>query len=122
MQENKDIEIYKKYMEAQESGELITDLCDKLGISRTALYDALRRVRNGDTAKLNRCIKLGRLECLWFYKYHPRYSVLPKNRRKSTVAELKSIINDMRDDGFPVMTIAKKLKKPRSHIQHHLDI
>lgn len=115
-----DIHIYKQYLEVKENNGRIGDILTDFNISRGTLYNIIRRVQVGNTNALRRCMKVGRLECLWEHKYGLRFSALPDNRAGKTVAELQKIIWGMKKDGFPVHLIAKKLKKERSTILYHL--
>ncbi len=114
-----DLEIYRAFLEAKEAGK-VSELPKKLGITHWRLYNVIDRVKNGDKVKIRRCTTLGRLECLWQFKYKTRYLALPKNRKASTVTELREIIREMKADEFPQATIGRLMKKDRSTIIHHL--
>ena len=115
-----DIQIYRAFLEAKARKGKISDLPLKLHITHWKLYDVVKRIRKGDLVKIKRCTTLGRLECLWEYKYKTRYLMLPKNRKASTVAELRDIIREMSADKFPQAEIGRLMKKDRSTIIHHL--
>lgn len=114
------VKIYKRYLEVKENKGRVGDLLGEFNISRGTLYDVIRRVQVGDTKALRRCLNRSQLECIWEHKYKIRYISLPKNRSTTTVTELQKIIWGMKDDDFPVFTIASKLGKERSTILHHL--
>lgn len=115
-----DIKIYQRYLEIKAVKGKVNAIFKEYGISRQTLYDAIRRVQNGDGAALKRCLTASKFECLWEYKYQARFLSLPTNRKVSTINEFRSIISDMKKDGFPASLIADKLKKERSTIFYHL--
>lgn len=120
MEKVNDIKIYKRYLEVKCAGGRIGDIMGEFGISRSTLYDVIRRVQNGDNAALRRCMTQSRLDCLWNHKYKTRFLALPKDRTMDTVNELRGIIFGMKEDGFPIQHIANLLGKERSTIAHHI--
>ena len=115
-----DAEIYRDYVVAKAADRGIGDILLVHGISRSNLYDIVRRVRHGNPGKIKRDMEKARLTALWEHKYQARFLSLPKNRNASTVSELRSLIRDMAKDGFPQQLIAAHLGKDRSTIIHHL--
>lgn len=118
----KDIEIYKDYLVAKyEKETTITEVAAKHHITRNGLYELVRRIENGNVAKIKQELKDNRYQVYWKYKYEPRYLALPKSRKPWVMAELRKIINDMAEDEFSVSKISELLGKDRSTILHHLD-
>lgn len=116
-----DAEIYRAYLEVKaDPKRQVKELLLRFHMSRQTLYEAIVRVRDGNRARIKRCTAASRLECLWEYKYKAQYQSLPKNRKESTVRQLRQIIKDMKRDKFPQSRIAKLLRKDRSTIVHHL--
>lgn len=115
-----DADIYRDYMEAKEGVRSISDVLLKHGISRSNLYDIIRRVKHGNPGRIKNDTERGRLAALWEHKYKARYLSLPKNREAGTVAELRDIIREMDAEGFPQMQIAALIGKDRSTVIHHL--
>ncbi len=115
-----DSRIYKKYLEIKEKRGRVGDLLAEFNISRGSLYDIIRRVQNGNTGALRRCLNINKFECVWKHKYKARFLALPKDRTITTVKELQKIILGMKTDEFPIYIIAEKLGKERSTILHHL--
>lgn len=123
MPANKDHEIYRAYTEAKaDPKKKIGDVFKRFGISRGQLYEVIRRVEQGNPARIERDTEKGRLAALWEHKYKARFLALAKDRRPATIAELRSIIRGMDKDGFPQTRIATLLKKERSTIIHHLQL
>lgn len=120
MEKINDIKIYKRYLEVKTGNGKVNDIFKEFGISRTSLYDAIRRVQNGNIAAMKRALKACYLECFWEYKYKPRFLALPNNQKPETLAEFRRIISEMKDDKFPVTEIAHRLQKVRSTILYHL--
>ncbi len=117
---NRDTLIYKAYLQVKaEPGKKVKDLLVRFKISRQALYDAVWRVQRGNPAGVKRAVEKARLEAVWEEKYKARYGVIPRDRRASTVAELKRLIRAMRKDRFTPTLIAKKLGKDKSSVRHH---
>lgn len=115
-----DAEVYRDYIEADAADRGIGDVLLKHGISRSHLYDIVRRVRHGNPGKIKRDMDKARLTALWEHKYQARFLSLPKNRNAETVVELRALIRDMNKDKFPQQQIATLLGKDRSTIIHHL--
>lgn len=117
-----DSDIYRDYIQARESGGIIPvgDVLLEHGISRSNLYDIIRRVKHGNPGKIRKDTEDGRLKALWEHKYKARFLALPKNRDASTIAELRNIIREMDADDFPQTQIAALLGKDRSTVIHHL--
>jgi cellobiose-specific phosphotransferase system component IIA len=121
MAQSKDIQIYKDYVNARATKKPVADVMKKHGVSRNQIYKALRRVQEGDTQKILRCLQNCRNECLWEHKYKARFICLPNDKTASTVDEVHDIIVAMHSDGIPQTLIAKKLGKARSTIIYHLE-
>lgn len=115
-----DAEIYRDYVVSKAASRGISDTLLKHGISRSNLYDIVRRVRHGNPGKIKRDMDKARLTALWEHKYKARFLSLPKNRNAQTVVELRSLIRDMNRDKFPQQSIAALIGKDRSTIIHHL--
>lgn len=115
------VKIYKAYIEAKANRTpTITDLAKSFGITRNALYMKVKEVETGKTKKIEKCTEQSRLECLWKYKYETIFKTIPRDRKASTVERLRKMINDMAKDGFDVTLIARKIKKERSTVIHHI--
>lgn len=115
----KDFIIYGEYLKAKASGESMTDLTKRLGLSRSTLYLIIGRVKNGDKVKLKACFKESGLACLWEHKYRSRAEALPDDRTAGTVKELKAIIRGMKRDKFSSAEIGRRLGKHHSTVLSH---
>jgi predicted transcriptional regulator len=119
-QQKRDAQYYRAYIETKNSNGSVVDLCKELGTTRTTLYEAIKRVKFGDTKAILRALSVARCDILWEHKYKARFLSLPENRKAGTVEELKELIKDMNTDQFTEMMIAKRLGKNRTTIRHHL--
>lgn len=115
----KDIQVYKAYMEAHKNRETVFDVADRFDMTRGAVYEAVRRIRQGNNAKIRRGVARAHFNCLWRYRYRPRFLAMPDNQELAE-QELVEIIKGMRKDGFPVKQIAERLGKQRQFIYHRL--
>ncbi len=118
--ETQDAKIYRAYIIAKEKGIPIGTIANSFEISRSALYDAVTRVKNGNIVKIRQCIEKSRNECLWTHKYKARVESLPKKHNIGTRDELKEIINDMLADGFVELEIAKRVNRDRGLVRKYL--
>lgn len=118
---NASVDIYRAYVQAKARGGSIGDVLLRYGISRSNLYEVIRKVRYGNPWKVKKDTEKARLAALWEHKYRFRFLALPKNRVASTVEELRALIREMDKDGFPQAVIAARIGKDRSTVIHHLD-
>lgn len=118
---NHDSKIYRAYIEAKASKRTAKSVAVEFGISRRQLYDIVSRVAVGQVGKMNQCLEKSRLDCLWRYKYKARFQSIPKNRQGESVNALRKLIEDMNNDGFPVLQISKRIGKDRATVGHHLN-
>jgi hypothetical protein len=118
-----DSEIYRDYTEAKASNRpgRIGEVLLKHGISRSNLYDIIRRVQHGNPGAIRQDMETARINALWEHKYKPRYLALSKDRKADTIAALRKLIREMAADDFPQSAIAAKLGKDRSTVIHHLE-
>lgn len=116
----KDVAIFKEYLAQQNGDTTITKSLKKLGLSRSGFHKAIKRIRDGNPRQVSRYTEQARLEFLWEHNFKSRFLALSQDRRPGTVRELKAIIREMREAKFPQTFIAKKLKKERTTIIHHL--
>lgn len=122
-QQEQDAKIYKAYIHAQNmvvGKKSVDKIAEDFGISRTSVYEAIKRVKNGNIPMIRKALCDCRNEALWEHKYKTIVLCLPDNRKKWSVHELKAVINSMSKDGFTDALIAKKLKINRSTVEHHL--
>lgn len=117
---DQDIAIYKAYVEAINNKTGVESVANHYKIARQAVYDAIRRVKQGNHKKILENLIIARNEILWEYKYRPMYLSLPLNKKTGTVEEVNAIIKSMYTEGFPETLIAKKLKIARSTVRFHL--
>lgn len=96
-------------------------LARRYKITTSYMYDVVKKIRQGNEAKMQKCIATSRFMCIYEYKYRIRYEALPKNRHQETINELRAIIREMRKEKFPTTLIAKLLRKDTSTIIHHLN-
>lgn len=121
-QKHRDIDIYRDYVLAKSDPKLtVISVAKKHGITRNVLYDIVRRIENGNVAQLRRCTEKSRMDCLWEYKYKPRFLAIPRDRKESTVLMLRKLIREMDKDGFKVSHISTRIGKDRSTVLHHLE-
>lgn len=125
-QTKRDVKIYQTYLylaraERSDKNAMVMRMCADFGVSRGTLYQAIRRIRDGNQAKIQKAMEDARLDVMWRYKYQPRYASLLKDRRPDTIRELRDIIRDMDANGFPQALAARLLGKDRSTIIHHLN-
>lgn len=112
------IKIYKAYI--TRGDKTVEDIAKEFGVDRSLVYKFVNQIKKGNQSKIKTCTEKSRLGCLWEHKYKTIASLLPKNRKKETVNMLKDIINSMSKDGFGAPEIARRLKKDRTTIEHHL--
>lgn len=117
----KDVEVYREYTKAKNNKTPIGNVLTHFGISRSNLYDIIRRVKYGNPGKVKKEMERARLAALWEHKYKARFLAIPKNRNKFSVQALCFLIRDMHKDDFPTATIAAKIGKDRSTILWHLE-
>ena len=115
-----DSKIYRAYIEAKNNKTPMESIMTQFKISRTAIYDVVKRVKQGDVKKIQRSLITCRNECLWQHQFKSLFESLPKDRKLGTVTELKDLIKKMKLAGFPETHIAKKLTLNRSTVRHHL--
>ncbi len=120
--QDRDIEVYRAYILAKaDPKKTVVSVARDFGITRNVLYEIVRRIENGNTAKIRRCTEKARIDCLWEYKYKARFLAIPKDRRESSVLALRSLIKEMNADEFTVSDIAARIGKDRSTVIHHLE-
>ena len=117
---NREYRIYRRWKEIKATKEKVGVVLREFGVSRSYLYSLISRIEKGDIAKIKKCLKNGHLNCFWLFKYQSRYLCLPKNRKDSTITELKKIIKEMKKDKFSIAKITELIGKERSTIIHHL--
>jgi hypothetical protein len=120
-----DIEIYKGWLIAKHGEKkhrkTAVQVAKDFGITRNGLYEIVRRIETGNMAKVRRCSESSRLDCLWEYKYKPRYLAIPTGRQAFSVSLIKKLIWEMyEEDKFPISRIASLTGKDRSTVIHHL--
>lgn len=116
-----EIAIYRAYIQAKaDPDKTIIEVANELGITRSRLYETVRRIENGNVAKIRRCTEQAKLDCLWEYKYKARFEAIPKDRKGSSVSELRKLINEMFKDEFSISLISQLIGKDRSTVLHHL--
>jgi DNA-binding MarR family transcriptional regulator len=109
-----DIEVYKAYIRAKDAkGYSVVSLCKRLRITRSVLYEVVKRVEQGDEIQLNRCLTKAKYDCLWQYRYFRRFTVGGK-------VGLKRLIKDMHRDGFGVRDIARRVSLDPSTVSYHI--
>ncbi len=117
-----EVAVYKEYIKAKGTkGYSVTKLCKKLGIPRPTLYLLIKRFEGGDEIQLNRCLLVGKYDCLWEHRYFRRFSILNEDDKKYA-QQIKTLIKDMHGDGFGVRDIARRISKDPSTVMHHLKI
>lgn len=120
-QQERDADIYRAYVTARNEKKTVDWVAKEFGITRTAVYDSIKRVKLGNTAMILKCLKDCRNEALWTHKYKSRFCLLPVNRKFWTIAEVTELIKNMKTDGFSQGLIAEKLGLSRSTVEHHLN-
>lgn len=117
-----EIAVYRAYIEAKaDPNRTVAEVATVFGITRSGLYDIVRRIENGNVAKLKRCTEQSKLDCFWEYKYKARFSAIPKDRKEGSVVVLRKLIGDMHKDGFSISGIAERVGKDRATVLHHLN-
>lgn len=120
--QDRDTEVYRAYILAKaDPKKTVVSVARELGITRNVLYEIVRRVEHGNTAKIRKCTEKSRLDCLWEYKYKARFLAIPKDRKEGSVLALRALIKEMHTDDFGVSDIAARIGKDRSTIIHHLE-
>ncbi len=114
-----EVEVYRSYVKAiGTKGYSVTKLCKKLGIPRPTLYAIVKRVENGDEIQLQRCLNKSRYDCLWEYRYKRRFVLLQDD---NNIGQLKTLIKDMRKDGFGLRDISRRINKDVSTVSWHIN-
>lgn len=117
-----EIQIYQAYLQTKErNGKTAVQVARDFGITRSGLYEIVRRIENGNVAKIRRCTEQSKLDCLWEYKYKARFAAIPKDRKATSVNVLRALIRDMHKDEFPIAQIASRIGKDRSTVLHHIN-
>lgn len=117
-----EIEVYRAYIRAKgDPKTTVTDVANDFMITRTAVYDIVKRIENGNVSKIRRCTENSRVDCLWEYKYKARFLAIPKDRKVGSVNALRALINDMKGDKFPVSKISTLTGKDRSTVLFHIN-
>lgn len=118
---DKDLAIYRAWLEAKTSKEMtVEEVCEVFGISRTALHDAIKRVKRGNQSRIRQELIQARNEILWTWQFEPMYKMFPDLRIGATNPEMGEMINKMHLAGFPKTLIAKKMQIARSTVEYHL--
>lgn len=94
----------------------VVRLARNYGISRQAVYQIVNEMEKGNEKALEKCIALGRFDCLWEYKYKPLYDVIKNTRTVASKTVLKAMIKRMLTDKFSLRAICKYIKRDRSTI------
>lgn len=119
---DQDIEIYRDYLIAKHDPKVtISSVAVKHGITRNGLYEMIKRMENGNVAKIKQALRDARYKVYWDYKYKARFLALPKDRKPHTIIELRKLINDMAKDEFGVSKVSELIGKDRSTVLHHLE-
>lgn len=121
MNKRNDSAIYRAYQEAKKDPKkFVKDVPPAFGISRSELYNVVRRVEKGDGIRIRLVSEAARRAALWKYKYEARFRAIPKDRTALAVTMLRRLIKDMNEDGFKVLHIAKRIRKDHTTVIHHL--
>lgn len=122
MKMDKDIEVYRAYIAAKSDKNVtVSVIAKKFKITRSTVYDIVKRITKGSPSQLKACTERSRLDCLWQYKYRAQYFSLPKDRKPATIEALKKLVLDMRKDKFAIARISTLIGKDRSTVLHHLE-
>jgi predicted DNA-binding protein YlxM (UPF0122 family) len=119
--EMRDFAIYKLYLESRINDTSIQNIANMYGITRQAVYDAIKRVRRGNVAKIRSELIKARNEILWKYQFQPMFELFPKLKRGMTNPDMRPLIVSMHKAGFPKTLIAQKLDMQRSSVDYHLN-
>lgn len=116
------IKVYKDYLLAKNSkNKTATEVAKQYGITRTALYQIVREIEDGNEHKISTCSEKSIKDCLWTYRYEPKFKGIPKNRKPETVNKIIEIVKAMVVDGFNVSDISKKISKDRSTVLYYIN-
>jgi predicted transcriptional regulator len=116
---DRDIQIYKEYLDRRKNRETVAEIAARHAISRSAVYETVRRIRFGNTSKIRRGLSKAHFNYMWQFRYKPRFLGLPEDKEEAE-RELVEIIKGMRKDGFPITQIAAKLGKQRQYVYHRI--
>lgn len=115
------LEVYKAYIKAKSEPQTrISDVAKSFKITRNALYAIVREIETGNERMVAKCTAKTRLECIWEYRYKPKFLALEIGRQKETVSLLKEIIIGMKHDGFNTAQISRLVERDRATVLHHL--
>lgn len=117
-----EIEVYKAYIEARDTGESIVSLAKELGIDRQRIYAVVNKIRNGNETQLERCLAHGRYDCMWKWRYEQRFLTFTEESGAKSTKQLKSLVRDMHKDGFGVRDISRRIGKDPSTVLYYLKI
>lgn len=122
MRINKDIKIYKDFLEAKYNPNVtVTSVAKKHGITRNGLYELVARVEGGSESKILKELERARLDILWKHKYQARIQALPSEQKHYSGEVIRQILKEMQADGFPQTEIAKYVGRQRSTVIYHLN-
>lgn len=114
------LEVYKAYIKAKSEHTKISDVAKTFKITRNALYAIVREIETGNERMVAKCTAKSKLECIWEYRYKPKFLALEEGRQKETVSLLKEIIIGMKQDGFNIAEISRRVERDRATVLHHL--
>lgn len=108
--------IYREYYKAKASKEPVRSVAKRFGVSRTTVYAIVRKMEKLDTSVASQ----NHRERLWKLKYGPMYQNIPKERTQANVERTAAMCRDMREDGFQVTDIARRIGKSRVSVQRYM--
>lgn len=117
--EMRDYAIYKLYLESRVNQTSVQNIANMYGMTRQGVHEVVRRVRQGNQAKIRSELVKARNEILWKYQFEPMFRLFPKLKRGLTNPDMKTLVTAMHKAGFPKTLIAKKLDMQRSSIEYY---
>ena len=116
-----EVEVYRAYLKAKGTkGYSVTKLSKKLGIPRATLYVIVNKIEKGDEKQLNRCTEQSKYDCIWKYRYERLFFVIEEEHGETYSEQIKTLIYEMKCDGFGIREIARRIGKDASTVKYHL--
>ncbi len=117
-----EVEVYKAYLRAKGTKNYsVVALCERLRVTRSVLYEVVKRVEQGDEIQLERCLMKHKYDCIWKHRYFRRFSSFSEGKGEGYKQQLKKLIKDMHKDGFGVRDIARRVSLDPSTVSYHIN-
>lgn len=112
--------IYRAYV-TRDNKTTAQDIADTFGVTRRAVHQAVKEIRDGSKVKLCACMENIEKECKWQSKYLPWFAAIAAFRgNKALTADFQYMLRCMKKDKFTTADIARYTGKDHATIRYHL--